>query len=88
VSARLFNIEDRKARRPDTGAADRRADGSVDELWSIEDVARFLRIPVTTLYQWRHRRKGPRASKVGRHLRYDPADVRSWLADQGGRRAS
>ncbi|MFD6715866.1 excisionase [Micromonospora sp. TSRI0369] len=52
------------------------------ELWSIQDTAAFLRVPVGTLYQWRHRRIGPRAFKVGRHLRYNPADVRAWLEDQ------
>ncbi|MFI7248125.1 helix-turn-helix transcriptional regulator [Micromonospora chalcea] len=52
------------------------------ELWSIHDTAAFLRVPVGTLYQWRHRRIGPRAFKVGRHLRYNPADVRAWLEDQ------
>ncbi|ADL48868.1 MULTISPECIES: AlpA family transcriptional regulator [Micromonospora] len=52
------------------------------ELWSIEEVSAFLRVPVGTLYQWRYRRTGPRAFKVGRHLRYDPADVRSWLSGQ------
>lgn len=56
---------------------------TVEPLWDIEDVSAFLRVPVQTLYQWRHRRTGPRAFKVGRHLRYDPADVRSWLTDQG-----
>ncbi|MET8350915.1 helix-turn-helix domain-containing protein [Micromonospora sp. NPDC005206] len=55
---------------------------STDDLWSIEDVSAFLRVPVGTLYQWRYRRTGPRAFKVGRHLRYDPADVRSWLSGQ------
>lgn len=53
-----------------------------DELWSIEEVSAFLRVPVGTLYQWRYRRTGPRAFKVGRHLRYDPADVRAWLSGQ------
>ena len=52
------------------------------ELWSIEDVSEYLRIPVGTLYQWRYRRCGPRAFKVGRHLRYDPADVRAWLSQK------
>ncbi|MBX7269252.1 helix-turn-helix domain-containing protein [Micromonospora sp. Llam7] len=60
-----------------------------EPLWTIEDVSAFLRIEVNTLYQWRSRRTGPRAFKVGRHLRYDPSDVRSWLTDQaddhGGR---
>ena len=77
MAAEIHDIEEGRARRIDG-----------DELWSIEDVARYLRIPVGTLYQWRHRRKGPRASKVGRHLRYDPAEVRAWFADQGGRRDS
>ncbi len=48
-------------------------------LWSVSDVSEFLGIPVGTLYQWRHRGQGPRARKVGRHLRYDPADVQAWL---------
>ncbi|MEV5694203.1 helix-turn-helix transcriptional regulator [Micromonospora globbae] len=57
---------------------------TTEPLWTIEEVSAFLRIPVDTLYQWRSRRTGPRAFKVGRHLRYDPTDVRSWLAGQGG----
>jgi predicted DNA-binding transcriptional regulator AlpA len=52
----------------------------VQPLWDIEEVSTFLQIPVGTLYQWRHRGVGPPASKVGRHLRYDPAKVRAWLA--------
>jgi len=52
---------------------------SAERLWSITDVSEFLGIPVGTLYQWRHRRIGPRASRVGRHLRYHPADVRAWV---------
>lgn len=57
-------------------------EAATGELWSIEEVSAFLRVPVGTLYQWRYRRTGPRAFKVGRHLRYDPADVRSWLSGQ------
>jgi excisionase family DNA binding protein len=53
-----------------------------ERLWDIEEVSSFLGIPVGTLYQWRHRGIGPPASKVGRHLRYDPAKVRAWLADR------
>jgi len=50
--------------------------------WTIHEVSAFLRIPVGTLYQWRHRRTGPKAAKVGRHLRYDPIEVRAWLQRQ------
>jgi excisionase family DNA binding protein len=53
-----------------------------ERLWDIEEVSSFLGIPVGTLYQWRHRRTGPRAFKVGRHLKYNPAEVRAWLESQ------
>ncbi|WP_416901625.1 helix-turn-helix transcriptional regulator [Micromonospora echinospora] len=55
---------------------------TTDRLWTVNDVSAFLGIPVGTLYQWRHRRIGPRASRVGRHLRYDPTDVRAWVERQ------
>ncbi len=58
------------------------APNNPEKLWEIEDVSAYLGIPVGTLYQWRHRRKGPRAAKVGRHLRYDPAEVRAWVQRQ------
>jgi excisionase family DNA binding protein len=52
---------------------------TTEELWSITRTAQYLGVPVGTLYQWRHRRIGPPASKVGRHLRYDPAAVYAWV---------
>jgi hypothetical protein len=33
-----------------------------------------------TLYQWRRKRTGPPAFRVGRHLRYDPAKLHLWIA--------
>ncbi|GAA2587626.1 hypothetical protein GCM10010399_17030 [Dactylosporangium fulvum] len=54
----------------------------MDKTLSIDEVAAILRVPKGTLYQWRSRRKGPKARKVGRHLRYDPADVQAWFRDQ------
>jgi len=57
---------------------------AIEPLWTVDDVATFLSVPVATLYQWRYRRTGPRAHRVGRHLRYDPADVRAWLDQQAG----
>jgi predicted DNA-binding transcriptional regulator AlpA len=58
------------------------ATSTIEPLWTIEDVSTFLGVPVATLYQWRYSRTGPRASRVGRHLRYDPADVRAWLDER------
>ena len=55
---------------------------AAERLWTIDDVSAFLQVPIATIYQWRHHRVGPPAFKVGRHLRYDPAAVRVWLATQ------
>lgn len=37
---------------------------------------------VETVYQWRRKGTGPRAFRVGRHLRFDPDDVRAWVESQ------
>ena len=50
--------------------------------WTPQDVSRYLRVPVATLYRWRYIGAGPPAARVGKHLRYLPADVRSWLHEQ------
>jgi excisionase family DNA binding protein len=50
--------------------------------WDVDDVAEYLDVPVQTIYQWRKRKYGPPAAKIGKHLRYDPADVRAWFAQQ------
>jgi excisionase family DNA binding protein len=50
--------------------------------WAVDDVAAYLRVPVETLYAWRKRKYGPPAARIGRHLRYDPADVRAWFRDR------
>lgn len=52
-----------------------------ERLWSVRDVAEFLGVPIGTLYQWRHLGTGPKAYRVGRHLRYDPGEVRRWLEE-------
>jgi hypothetical protein len=56
---------------------------TTDRLWTVPDVSAFLGVPVGTLYQWRYMRVGPPAYRVGRHIRYDPVAVRTWLDTQG-----
>jgi excisionase family DNA binding protein len=46
------------------------------------EVSAHLRVPVLTLYQWRHRGIGPRSCRVGRHIRYRWQDVEAWLDEQ------
>ncbi|WP_316775115.1 helix-turn-helix transcriptional regulator [Streptomyces sasae] len=46
-----------------------------------EDLVTLLRLPsVETVYQWRRKGIGPRGFRVGRYLRFDPEDVRAWVA--------
>lgn len=52
------------------------------ELLTIDEVSEWLRVPKQTLYGWRRDGVGPRASRVGRHLRYRVADVERWLDKQ------
>ncbi len=53
-----------------------------DQLWTAEETALYLRVPKATLYQWRYLGIGPRAGRVGRHLRYDPQEVKAWFRQQ------
>jgi excisionase family DNA binding protein len=48
------------------------------------DLADLLGVPLETVYQWRRKRTGPRGFRVGKHLRYDPEDVRAWVSSLMG----
>jgi excisionase family DNA binding protein len=49
---------------------------------TTEQVAEYLSVPVNTLYQWRLRGTGPRAARVGRHLRWKLSEVDRWMEQQ------
>ncbi|MFD5265250.1 MULTISPECIES: AlpA family transcriptional regulator [Streptomyces] len=54
-----------------------------------DDLVEMFELPsVETVYQWRRKRTGPRGFRVGRHLRFDPADVRAWVDSQRERAAA
>ncbi|MCX4508345.1 helix-turn-helix transcriptional regulator [Streptomyces anulatus] len=45
-----------------------------------DDLVEMFELPsVETVYQWRRNRTGPGGFRVGRHLRFDPDDVRAWV---------
>jgi excisionase family DNA binding protein len=52
------------------------------QLLTPSELAEYLRVPLRTLYQWRYERRGPRAIRVGRHLRYRWRDVERWLEER------
>ena len=43
-------------------------------------VARYLGVSVETIYTWRVSGYGPRAVKVGKHLRWRPSEIEKWLS--------
>ena len=49
---------------------------------TLAEVAAELRVPAETLRKWRTQGTGPRAAKVGKHLRYRRSEVDRWLAER------
>jgi hypothetical protein len=52
---------------------------SIEALWTPDDLSVFLSIPEKTLREWRTKRYGPPWRKVGKHVRYDPLEVKKWF---------
>jgi excisionase family DNA binding protein len=53
-----------------------------DNLMNIQEVARYLRVPVPTIRWLRQEGRFAPAMKVGRRLVWDLADVREWAEKQ------
>jgi excisionase family DNA binding protein len=64
-----------------TGSLDGQNDrpSAIEPLMTPGEVARFLGLPLRTIYRWRSRGDGPRGYRVGRHVRYRARDVEHWL---------
>ncbi|MBP2585029.1 putative DNA-binding transcriptional regulator AlpA [Streptomyces sp. PvR006] len=59
--------------------------GLPDRYLTPEDIAALFGVPLETVYQWRKKRTGPPGFRVGKYVRYDPADVRAWVVQQSSR---
>jgi len=58
-------------------------DGLPDRYLTPEDLTVMFSLPsVETVYAWRRKRIGPPCFRIGKHLRFDPAAVREWVAQQ------
>jgi predicted DNA-binding transcriptional regulator AlpA len=51
----------------------------MEALLDTEEAAKVLGIAPGSLRQWRKRGIGPRHVKVGRFVRYRPAEIERWL---------
>ena len=53
---------------------------SLNRLVTVQELANYLGVPVTTIYTWRYRHEGPPGFRVGRHLRFRWSDIQEWIA--------
>jgi len=51
----------------------------IQHLLTAEDVAELTSLSLETLAQWRSQKRGIPYLKIGRSVRYDPADVHAHL---------
>ncbi|MBB6172323.1 hypothetical protein HNR23_003397 [Nocardiopsis mwathae] len=54
--------------------------GSLDGLWAVDDVAAYLRKPVSWVHD--NHRKYFHAARVGRELRFSANEVKKWISGQ------
>lgn len=50
--------------------------------YTVQELSDYLAVPVRTIYQWHTKGAGPRRMRVGRYVRFRPADVEAWLNEQ------
>ncbi|GAA3860438.1 hypothetical protein GCM10022381_01130 [Leifsonia kafniensis] len=71
--------------RSSSSASSSPAPGEVsglEPLWDVTELASYLGVPVSTIYDWRTHGKGPAAYRFGKHLKFAVSDVRAWVAEQ------
>ena len=54
----------------------------LEPLMDVTELAAYLGLPVSTVYDWRVHGKGPVAYRFGKHLKFAVSDVRDWIAEQ------
>ena len=54
----------------------------LDPLMDVPELALYLGVSVSTIYDWRVHSKGPAAYRFGKHLKFAVSDVRAWVAEQ------
>ena len=68
--------------RDDTPTSTPADDWGLEALMDVHELATYLGIPVSTVYDWRVHGKGPAAYRFGKHLKFAVSDVRAWIAEQ------
>jgi len=54
----------------------------LEPLMDVHELAAYLGISISTVYDWRVHGKGPTAYRFGKHIKFALSDVRAWIAQQ------
>jgi predicted site-specific integrase-resolvase len=54
----------------------------LEELFTVSETARHLRVSVSSLNKWRGEGGGPRYVLIGRRIRYRPSDIAAYVREQ------
>ncbi|MFJ2553106.1 helix-turn-helix domain-containing protein [Microbacterium sp. NPDC087591] len=54
----------------------------LEPLLDVNELAGYLGVPVSTVYDWRTRSLGLPAYRFGKHLKFAVSDVRIWIEQQ------
>lgn len=66
---------------PHSGAAEGGRDRDpIDRALTLSELAARLGVSAQTIYDLRSQGRGPRGFRIGRHLRFRPAEIDAWLA--------
>ena len=60
----------------------------LEPLLSVAELAEYLGVPVSTVYDWRSNGTGPVGHRFGKHVKFAVSDVRAWVESQRDRPAS
>ena len=54
----------------------------MEPMLGVSELSELIGVPVSTIYDWRVKGGGPVAHRLGKHLRFKPADVEAWLVSR------
>ena len=59
---------------------------SLGDYLTVDELAEYLQLSKETIYHWRLEGTGPKATKLGKQLRYSRANIEAWLKSRTDRR--
>lgn len=51
----------------------------LEPLLNVNELADYLGVPVSTIYDWRTNGEGPRAYRFGKRIMFGITDIRAWM---------